>query len=77
MPLREHALKPLTKSVLIPLELTGAASAAAAAIHKKIFGSGVTKIILNEEMNYIMKCLVKGLQESGLLIKSICGRIEK
>ena len=76
MPLREHALKPLTKSVLIPLELTGVASAAAAAIHRKIFGS-VTKIILNEEMNYIMKCLVKCLQESGLLIKSICGRIEK
>ena len=76
MPLREHALKPLTKSVLIPLELTGVASAAAAAIHRKIFGS-VTKIILNEEMNYIMKCLVKCLQESGLLIKSICGRTEK
>ena len=76
MPLREHALKPLTKSVLIPLELTGVASAAAAAIHRKIFGSD-TKIILNEEMNYIMKCLVKCLQESGLLIKSICGRIEK
>ena len=76
MPLREHALKPLTKSVLIPLELTGVASAAAAAIHRKIFGS-VTKIILNEEMNYIMKCLVKCLQESGLLIKSICGKIEK
>ena len=76
MPLREHALKPLTKSVLIPLELTGVASAAAAAIHRKIFGS-VTKIILNEEMNYIMKCLVKCLQESGLLIKSVCGRIEK
>ena len=76
MPLREHTLKPLTKSVLIPLELTGVASAAAAAIHRKIFGS-VTKIILNEEMNYIMKCLVKCLQESGLLIKSICGRIEK
>ena len=76
MPLREHALKPLTKSVLIPLELTGVASAAAAAIHRKIFGS-VTKIILNEEMNYIMKCLVKCLQEYGLLIKSNCGRIEK
>ena len=76
MPLREHALKPLTKSVLIPLELTGVASAAAAAIHRKIIGS-VTKIILNEEMNYIMKCLVKCLQESGLLIKSNCGRIEK
>ena len=76
MPLREHALKPLTKSVLIPLELTGVASAAAAAIHRKIFGS-VTKIILKKEMNYIMKCLVKCLQESGLLIKSICGRIEK
>ena len=41
-----NALKPLAKSVLIPLGLTPAAAAAAAAthavIHKKMFGSGKT-----------------------------------
>ena len=40
-----NALKPLAKSVLIPLGLTAAAAAAAAThavIHKKIFGSGKT-----------------------------------
>ena len=36
-----------------------------------MFGSGVTTlIILNEEMNDIMK-IVKSLQESGLLIKDV------
>ena len=38
----ENALKPLAKSVLIPLGLTAAASATDAAIHIKMFGSGVT-----------------------------------
>ena len=33
-------IRPLAKSVLIPLGLTAAASAADAAIHKKISGSG-------------------------------------
>ena len=33
-------IKPLAKSVLIPLGLTAAASAADAGIHKKILGSG-------------------------------------
>ena len=36
-----------------------------------MFGSGVTTlIILNEEMNDIMK-IVKSLEESGLLIKGV------
>ena len=51
----ENVLKPLAKSVLIPLGLTAAASATDAAIQKKIFESGIaTLIILNEEIN-IMK----------------------
>ena len=38
-----NALKPLAKSVLIPLGLTAAAAAAThAVIHKKMFGSGKT-----------------------------------
>ena len=36
----KNVIKPLTKSVLIPLGLTAAASAADAGIHKKILGSG-------------------------------------
>ena len=58
-------VKPLAKSVLIPLGLT------AAAIHKKMFGSGATTLtISNEETNNIIK-IVKSLEESGLLIKSV------
>ena len=40
LPLTKNVIKPLAKSVLIPLELTAAASAADAGIHKKILGSG-------------------------------------
>ena len=59
----------LAKSILIPLGLTAAASVTNAAIHKKIFGSGMTTLIIsNEELNDIMK-IVKSLEESGWLIK--------
>ena len=51
----KNVLKPLAKSVSIPLGLTTALSTTDAAIQKKMFGSGVTTlIILNEEMNDIM-----------------------
>ena len=36
----KNVLKPLAKSVLIPVGLTAASSATDAAIHKKMFGSG-------------------------------------
>ena len=56
-----NVLKPLAKSVLISLGLTAAAAAAAAtgaAIHKKMFGSAVTTLIVsNEEINNIMKII--------------------
>ena len=39
LPLIKNAITPLAKSVLIPLGLTAAASAADAGIHKKILGS--------------------------------------
>ena len=45
LPLIKNVIKPLAKSVLIPLELTAAASAADAGIHKKILGSGNTNNI--------------------------------
>ena len=40
LPLISNVIKPLAKSVLIPLGLTAAASAADVGIHKKILGSG-------------------------------------
>ena len=77
----KNVLKPLAKSVLIHLELTAAAAAAAAsvtdpAIHKKMFRSGhpfdlaslmTTLIVSNEEMNDIMK-IVKSFRESTILV---------
>ena len=69
LPLIGNVLKPLAKSVSIPLGLTAAGSVTDAAIHKKMFGSGFTTLIIsNEEMNDIMK-VVKSLEESGLLKK--------
>ena len=69
-------LKPSAKNDLIPLGLTAAASATEAAIHKKMFGSGTTSLIIsNEEMNDIMK-IVKSLKKSGLLIKGVSQAIK-
>ena len=66
----------MDEGVLIPLELIAAASVTNAAIHKKMFGSGTTTLIIsNEEMNDIMK-IVKYLEESGLLIKGIAQTIK-
>ena len=47
LPLVKNVVKPLSKSVLIPLGLTVAASAADAGIHKKILGSGNTTLIIS------------------------------
>ena len=43
-----NALKPLAKSVLIPLGLTVAASATDSAIRKKMVGSGTTILIISK-----------------------------
>ena len=52
----KNVIQPLAKSVLIPLGLTAAASAAGAGIQKKILGSGTTALIIsNDEMEDIMK----------------------
>ena len=67
--LMKNVLKPLAKSISIPLGLITAASATDAAIYEKRFGSDTTaSIISNEEINDIMK-IVKLLEESDLLIK--------
>ena len=76
IPLIGNLLKPLPKSVLIPLGLTVAASATDTAIHKKMFGSdNATFIVSNEEMNGIMKN-VKSLEEPGVLIKGVSETIK-
>ena len=47
-----NGLKPLVKSLLIPLGLTAVASARDVAIDKKMFGFGFTPLIIsNEEMS--------------------------
>ena len=70
LPLIKDIIKPLAKSVLIPLGLTAAESAVDAGIHKKILGSGnmTTLIILNDEIGDIIR-IVKSLEDSGLLLK--------
>ena len=69
LPLMKNVIKPLAKSVLIPVGLTAAASAADAGIHKKILGSGTTTLIIsNDEMKGIIS-IVKSLEDSGLLLK--------
>ena len=56
LPLMKNMLKPLAKSILIPLVLIASALATDAAIHKKMFGSGMTMLIMsNKKMNDIMK----------------------
>ena len=73
LPLMKNVIKPLAKSVLIPLGLTAAASAADAGIHKKILGPGhqnKSLIISNDEMEDIIK-IVKSLEDSGLLLKEV------
>ena len=76
LPLLGNIPKPLAKSVLIPLGLMAAASATDAAIHKKLFGSGFTTLIIsNEEMEDIMK-IVKSLEDSGILIKCVSEKIK-
>ena len=76
LPLIKNVIEPLAKSVLIPLGLTAAASAADAEIYKKILGSGnLTLIISNEEMNNIIKN-VQALEDSNILLKGVTKTIE-
>ena len=81
LPLIKNVIKPLAKSVLIPLGLTAAASAADAGIHKKILGSrhnypsSTTLIISNNEMEDIIK-IVKSLEDSGLLLKGVTETVQ-
>ena len=67
---------PLAKNILAPLETTAAASAIDAEIQKKIHGSGTTTlIILNQEMNGIMK-IGQALEDSSVLLKGVTKTIK-
>ena len=83
LPLIKNVIKPLAKSLLIPLGLTAAAPAADAEIHEKILGSGnnnnnnnnTTLIISNNEIEDIIK-IVKSLEDSGLLLKVVTETVQ-
>ena len=71
-------IKPLAKSVLIPLGLAAASSAADAGIQKYIYilGSGNTTLIIsNNEMEDIIK-LVKSLEDFGLLLNGVTRTVQ-
>ena len=80
----KNIITPLAKSVLIPLGLTAATSAADAEIHKKILGSGrhsspashnTTLIISNKDMDNLIK-ITKSLEDSGLLLKRVTESVQ-
>ena len=82
VPLTKNVIKLLAKSVLIPLGLAAAASAADAGIHKKILGSGrssapktTTLIISNNKMKDLIE-IIKSLEDSGLLLKGVSKTIQ-
>ena len=77
LPLIKNVIKPLAESVLTPLELTAAASAADAGIHKKVSGSGnmATVVTSNDEIEDIIK-IVKSLGDSGLLLKAVAETVQ-
>ena len=81
LPLMKSVIKPLAKSVLLPLGLTAAASAADAVIHKKILGPGhnnnnnTTLIISNDEMDSLLQ-IVKSLEDSRVLLKGASETIQ-
>ena len=71
-----NVFKRLGKSVLVPLELTAAASAIDAAIHKKMFGYSFTALIIsNDEMRNHK--IVKSFDKSGLLEEGVSKTIKK
>ena len=72
----KNVITSLARSVLTPLGLTAAASAADAGIHKKILGSGNTTLIIsNKDMEDLIK-IVKSLEDSGLLLKGVTETVQ-
>ena len=50
LPLMKSVITPLAMSILVPLGLTAAASAADAGIHKKILGSGHNTTLITSNL---------------------------
>ena len=86
LPLMKNLIKPSAKSVLIPLGLSAAASAADAGIHKKILGSGkhpsesdscnnAILIISNDETKDIIETVIS-LEDSNLLPQGVSETIQ-
>ena len=75
--LMKSVITPVDKSVLIPLGLAAATSAADAGIHKKILGSGnnIALTISNNELEDLIK-IVKSLEDSGLLLKGVTESVQ-
>ena len=72
----KNVITPLAKSVLFPLELIAAASAADAGIHKQILGSGNTTLIIpNKDIEDLIK-IVKSLKDSGLLLNGVTESVQ-
>ena len=64
---------PLAKNILALLGITAAASSIDAGIQKRIHGLGATTLImLNEEMNDIMKIV---LEDSNILLKTVTQKV--
>ena len=76
LPLIKNVIKALAESVLIPLGLTAAASAADAGIHKKLLGSrNTTLIVSSDEIEGIIE-IVKSLENSGLLLEWVIETVQ-
>ena len=74
LPLMNYTLKPLAKSILIPLALMAAVLVKDTAIQEKIHGSGMTTLIIsNEEMNYII-ILVKYLLKNQVYWQKVLAK---
>ena len=74
LPLIKNVIQPLAKSVLIPLGLTAAASAAVTGKNKNFLGSAhnTTLIISNDEMEDIK--IVQAFEDSELSLKGVSER---
>ena len=76
LPLMKNLMKPLAKSVLIPIGLSAASPAADSEIHKKILRSGTTTLIISNDETEDIIDIVKSLEDSGLLLKGVSETIQ-
>ena len=75
LPLMKNMPIPLTKSILLPLSVTAAASATNAAIQKKTYESGITFSVNISLLDVTMK-IVKSFEYTTLMIKVVSETVE-